>query len=283
MTDQKDGKDNKEENPFLKFNKNEEQEKFLKENDKPLLSNDDNYFDDLSKTTLLKGKDFMIEANDDHDAAEDFQKKKTIKLIAFLTICVLAIAIGSFFAVKYVLSSKISNNSSVSPTASISTQAKKSSNPSHNSKNVILEKFNNAPIVEPEEQTVTVNKNSFDTENGSVLAIDNAQVNASQTACTVTNPTDFCYAGNISLNNNSSYVYYLKDAAHSRFFEGAKNTKMQSVTGASVAMSLTMDFGGQNMKALVIVAPDSSGYVVSIPSNVTDISSYAHNFSISMR
>ena len=104
---------------------------------------------------------------------------------------------------------------------------------------------------------------------GYTLNLKEAKATSGQEACTVTQPTDFCYSGTITAGKAEGRIYTLRDTVHSRLFDGAAGWKATTKENAILAGTLNIitDSTGSRTPAVVIATGDGAGVMITTNSD----------------
>lgn len=249
-------------------------------NKKATNDNNEPMFRDISEE---EGQDYLKGTTDFTDYAEIQKKKKTYKIIALVVSIIIVAIICAIIAISI-------NPLQEDPDTQNSTNPQQSSqqnNPqkSNDNNNPLLNNFTNAPTPNESQQiSVNVEKNAYVLSTGYSLNIANGKVYQTATPCNVTNTTDFCLAGDSTLQDKQLYIYLMKDAVHSRFFEKSVNFEKIDIEGSATAGIMDINLSGESKKVMVIVNKDSSGFMIVLPDdNQQTISMIQKALSISLK
>lgn len=223
------------------------------------MSNDNNKsafdIDDSEKITEDK---IMVNPTDFHDPINEDQSKKIWKVIIFAVVAVIALAVVLFATINPLVKNaeKTKETNTPQPTNTSETETKAKTN------NPIMKLYPKAPTVKVENTTSKLNKNTITTNKNKLTFDSSVKLSKTVTACETRNPTDLCLSSYAKQNDKQYDIYYLKDAAHSRIFENAENTKKLNITGAQASATLTLKTEDNEKPALVILNKNSSGYMI---------------------
>lgn len=220
---------------------------------------------------LLKSDEEIIRSTTDPtDFVEREQRSKRIKGII---ISLFSIAVLLLFAFGIYLVMEEGNETGVTTTAPSST----STSPTEQTEEEILENTKtNVTIEKPllsivpnpldvisEEVFIETGETGFTTSTDINIVFEDAVIEGAQHECSVASIVDLCFAGTVTMGENTSYIYYLKDAAHSNLFENPENFVEVDVNGATASALMDIKLSSQDKeKVLAIVFGDMSGLMI---------------------
>lgn len=176
----------------------------------------------------------------------------------------IVIALGAYFGVS-ALTDTNGDSDSIS-----AEEERPSSNPAATDPEApnrpLLDIYPEAPEVSSGISTAIATGSTITTSENSALTINGITLVAAENECSVNAPTDFCLAAVSSEDVQTVHTYYLKDAANSRMFENPTNFTPVEVPGASAAAALDIALAGGKMTPIVVVVlPNSSGFMMALP------------------
>lgn len=235
----------------------------LDDNDWDGIIHGDNHQSVFGEGTLSK-EEITQKAKDDIDYVEKDRTFKRIKFIGGIVIGAIIVTALAFVFFKF----SLPDESTPTPTEpeSNTTQSGEQQSGTAQTEKPLLETVQNPPEIGASSSKVssTVIDNGFETNEKQGFTVTDAKTTAAQETCEVQGSTDFCYAGEMALKDNTYNVYLLRDALHSRFFENPENFKAYTDKGTSLTvatMKINLD-GSTPTDILVIVNKDGSGFMI---------------------
>lgn len=127
----------------------------------------------------------------------------------------------------------------------------------------------NAPMPNTTEASTVVVKDSYlQIPDGYQLYFPNAEFEV--TGFKAIAATDFGLAATISGKENANLsgtqIYLFKDMVRSKVFASATNANILNIPGSAAAVSMDLDLFGEAHPILAIVNPDSTGFMIVLPS-----------------
>jgi hypothetical protein len=231
-------------------------------------------------------ENFMKDPTDFTDVALAAKRKRIAKVFGFSFLIVAVIVGGGYFGLKTFMGSQDSQQQAADQAV---VQEENAASPTAltKPKTPLRDLAKNAPAVEASKVTASVVGATVVTSDNISLTVANSKLTAVQIECSTTLPTDFCLAarGADSVDATKTLdVYFFKDAAHSRIFENPENFKPSSVSGALVSATMEINLvSGKPTPVIVVVAPNSSGFMISMPqgTSVEDTAAFAKNLVLS--
>lgn len=212
---------------------------------------------DLKNTKKIDGTNVLIDAQDQKDYVKKLHNARSRKiLITFLTILTIVTVLVSIY---FIVSKDNTKDLKESNTPNGIDYTDTTTNP-------ILDNFENAPEMLSYPITTTVANDTVNTSDNKSITITGSQLTQPENECKATNPIEFCLAATGQYQNNEIYIYYLKDAAHSRLFETAENFEKTEINGSPSSGIMDITLQGTNT-IIATTNPDSSGYIIVIPDN----------------
>lgn len=263
---------------------------------KPALTNADteNYYNDP-----VEGEPFFIDP-DDEDISKNFMKDPTdftdvalvakrnriAKVIGIALLVAAVIVGGGYFGLKAFVGSQESQQKAADQAVA---QEESPSSPTAltKPKTPLRDLTKSATPVEAGKVTASVVGSTVVTSDNVSLTVVNTKLTAVQVECSATLATDFCLAarGVDSADATKNLdIYFFKDAAHSRIFENPANFKPASIPGSLAAASMEINLvAGKPTAVVVVVAPNSSGFMIALPQGTSSeaAAAFAKNLMLS--
>ena len=224
---------------------------------------------------LKDGKEIVTSTTDHTDFVEKDQQKKTLKAIGVALGAIVVIG-ALIFGVYLLMIEKEDSVEEPISDPSISVTETPTDTPSSTGdtdkpvdpKTPLLSLIPEVSNVKPSEAKIEAGETSFITTSGIIASFSDAKITGADADCIVTNTSDFCYAGTVKIEDNTAQVYYLKDAAHSRFFENPENFKKVEVQGAEASATMNVSISSEEKQTiLVVVFEDMSGVMITFDDN----------------
>jgi hypothetical protein len=231
-------------------------------------------------------ENFMKDPTDFTDVALVAKRKRIAKVVGSAILIVAVLVGGGYFGLKTFMGSQDSQQKAadqiVAPKEdpALPTTAVKPKTP-------LKDLVKGAPQVEAGKVTASVVGATIVTSDNVSLTVANSKLTGAQIECSATLITDFCLAarGSDATDPNKNLdIYFFKDAAHSRIFENAENFKKVDVPGSLAAASMEINLvSGKPTPVIVVVAPNSSGFMVALPQGVSteDAAAFVKNLVLS--
>lgn len=218
---------------------------------------------------LLKSDEEIIRSTTDPtDFVEREQRSRRIKGIV---ISLFSIAVLLLFAYGIYLVMQEGNESTPAPSSSTSTSTTEQTKEEileNTETNVTIEKPLLSIIPNPVDVTsgkvaIEAGETGFTTSNDINIVFEDAIIEGAEYECSVASIVDLCFAGTVTIGENTSYVYYLKDAAHSNLFENPENFVEVDINGTTASALMDIKLSSQDKeKVLAIVFGDMSGLMI---------------------
>lgn len=225
---------------------------------------------------LKDGEEILTSTNDYTDFVEKDRRKKVLKALGIVLGSIVVVG-ALIFGVYLLMSENEATYENTSPEPSVSVTETPTDSPSDDSDNSdapinpktpLLSLIPEVSDVKTSEVKIEAGETSFITTSGITASFSDAKITGADANCTVTNAPDFCYAGNVKIEDNKAQVYYLKDAAHSRFFENPENFKKVEVQGAEASATMNVSISSDEKQTiLVVVFEDMSGIMLTFDDN----------------
>lgn len=260
----------------------------------PASSDAENYYNDP-----VEGEPFFFDPEDE-DISQNFMKdptdftdvalvakRKRIAKVVGLSILIVAVIVGGgYFGLQAFVGSQESQQKAADTTI---TQEENPVEPTvlTKPKTPLKDLANGAPAVEASKVTASVVGSTVVTSENVSLTVSNSKLTAVQIECATTLATDFCLAARGEDETDPTKtmdVYFFKDAAHSRIFENPANFKPGSVSGSLASASMEINLvSGKPTAVVVVVAPNSSGFMIALPQGTTSeaAAAFANNLVLS--
>jgi len=230
---------------------------------------------DGSFSTVDDGDVFAQNSNDYTDyLAADKRRRTTWTIISAVLILVAAAA--AILVTMNILSSDAEKNTiteedtvtlPVTQTDGGATTPSPSStfNGSDEDRNMVLaEALEVSPNVSPGQVALYYGSESISTSDANTVSFRGFSVDEPSTKCSVISAEEFCYAGKIDQKDGagSFHSYLMKDLAHSRFFDDAKNLELTAAGNGSSVATAQINFRGSTTNVVAVVFDDNSGIMV---------------------
>lgn len=213
-------------------------------------------FEDYTK----ENKDFMVNPTDFTDTVAQERRRRSIRN-ATRALGIIALLFALIWGTYYLLHKGSGERSKPTPQESATSAPEKS--PQGNITTPLNKQYPNAPQVKSGAITLTATKEGTVKDSaGNTLAVKGKKIYNPSENCAVSEPTDFCLTGIIQDKSVEADIYYLKDAVHSRLFEGVTQYNPIQVPGSPAAGVLSMDIAGEKRRTVAIANLDSSGWMI---------------------
>lgn len=243
---------------------------------KPAPTSADNYYNDpvegepffFDPNEEDISKNFMKDPTDFTDVALVAKRNRIAKVVGIALLVAAVIVGGGYFGLKAFVGSQESQQKAADQAI---TQEESPSSPTALSKPKapLRDLTKSAPAVEASKVTASVVGSTVVTSENVSLTVVNSKLTPVQVECSATLATDFCLAARGIDSTDATKnldIYFFKDAAHSRIFENPANFKPGSVSGSLAAASMEINLvAGKPTAVVVVVAPNSSGFMIALP------------------
>lgn len=241
-------------------------------NSKSVLNNDDDTEDELPTfQDIIKNsdKEVITSSSSTTDYVEREKRSKKMKIVL---LCLLGFAVVVVLGYGvYLLMQEDHSDPSSGTNPAVTTTAQPSTAATGTQQNTkkglpLLSIVPNPVSVSDGPASLTASGSAFTTSSGISVNFTNGKVTPPTTACSITDTTDFCFGGTVTLANRKSNVYFFKDIVHSRFFENAESFKKVGVDGSTAAATMRIATTSSNPQpVLVVVLKDGSGVMIVSP------------------
>lgn len=219
---------------------------------------------------LLKSDEEIIRSTTDPtDFVEREERSKRIKgiIISLSAIAVLLLfAYGIYLVMQEsepVAPTPTPSSTSISPTEQTKEEILENTETNVTIEKPLLSIIPNPVDVTSGEVSIEAGETGFTTSNDINIVFEDAVIEGAQYECSVSSIVDLCFAGTVTIGENTSYVYYLKDAAHSNLFENPENFVEVDINGATASALMDIKLSSQDKeKVLAIVFSDMSGLMI---------------------
>lgn len=197
--------------------------------------------------------------------SKDIARAKLVKILAG-TVFVVGIVV--IVTLGYMASRPSAPKSGATPTATVNQQASPGtvlgSGVVGGFENPIASKLKDLPTPSASQIKSDVSESSITLSSGYVISFKGFKNTPAQSACTVDQPTDFCFSGTVSKDGVNGKIYTLRDAVHSRLLDGGLDYKESGKpnTVAAGTLTITTDASGSRTSAVVIATGDGAGVMV---------------------
>lgn len=229
---------------------------------------------------------FMKDPTDFTDVANNAKHTRFLKIYGLSALLIVLLVGGGYLGIKVFMANE-EKNQRAAEAVSVQTTEPTAPDAPAKPKNPLLTLAAGAPSVEPGEVTASVVGSTVVTSDNISLTVRNSELSEVQIGCSTTLTTDFCLAARGADAKDpakSVDVYFFKDAAHSRIFENPANFQETSVTGSLAAAAMEINLvSGKPTPVIVVVAPNSSGFMVALPQGTSsaDAAAFASNLALS--
>lgn len=218
-------------------------------------------------------ENFMKDPTDFTDVAGDAVKNRIFKVVGTALLIVAVIVGGGYFGLKAFTGSQDSHQKAADE-ANIQIQDPGASNIAPaKPKRPLQELSAGAPTVSASKVTASVVGSTIVTTDNVSLSVKGVPLTGVQVACDTTLETDFCLVARGATPADATKmldIYFFKDAAHSRIFENPSNFNKIEVSGSLAAASMEINLiGGKPTQVIVVVAANSSGFMIALPQDTT--------------
>lgn len=231
-------------------------------------------------------KNFMKDPTDFTDVAKNENHSRFLKIYGLSALAIILLVGGGYLGLKVFMASQETAQREAEAT-SVQVQKPIAPDAPAKPKKPLLELAVGAPEATPGAVTASVEGSTVVTTDNVALAVKNNTLSPIQIECSTTLTTDFCLAarGADSVDPAKTLdIYYLKDAAHSRIFENPTNFQQTTVAGSLAAASMEINLvAGKPTPVIVVVAPNSSGFMIALPQGTSSsaAAAFASNLSLS--
>jgi hypothetical protein len=231
-------------------------------------------------------ENFMKDPTDFTDVALVAKRKRIAKIVGSAVLIVVVLVGGGYFGLKTFMGSQETQQKAADQAAAPEEDV---ASPTSivKPKTPLRDIATNAPAVETSKVTAAVVGATIVTSDNVSLTVANTKLTGSQIECSATLVTDFCLAARNADTEDAAKnldIYFFKDAARSRIFENAENFKKIDVPGSLAAATMEINLvGGKLTPIIVVVAPNSSGFMVALPQGTSseDTAAFAKNLTLS--
>lgn len=122
--------------------------------------------------------------------------------------------------------------------------------------------------------SVEVSENTLKTSENNALTISGAKIEAPYTQCVTNTADEFCLAGIIQIENTEIDTYFFNNISNSRIFETIPEFEKVEMTGFNDNVSKGgaatgfVKLGPIESKAIIVIFPNQSGYMLSLKEDV---------------
>lgn len=225
-------------------------------------------FDDVIKPSH-KDYDSLFEVHhDNHDDPVSKQKRrKKIRILVISILLLLGLVAGGFLVYRIYDTQVAQQRQMEEEQARLEQERQEQS--AFEPTLPVRDAYGDSDIPTTDVTTIvsTVDDGDFVTSEEYTLSHAEFNLRAPEIKCTVSRGTDFCFAGELRTGDDNPGVntYFLKDAPNSRLFEDAENFATVELQGASLAAVMTMQLGGEDTAALIVVYDDGTGHLFTAP------------------
>lgn len=198
--------------------------------------------------------------------SKDIARAKLVKILAG-TVFVVGIVV--IVALGYMASRPSAPKSGATPTATTNQQASPGavlgSGVVGGFENPVASKLKDLPTPSASQIKADVSESSITLSSGYVVSFKGFKNTPAQSSCTVDQPTDFCFSGTVSKDDDvNGKIYALRDAVHSRLLDGGLDYKESGKpnTIAAGTLTITTDASGSRTSAVIIATGDGAGVMV---------------------
>lgn len=232
-------------------------------------------------------ENFMKDPTDFTDVALIAKRKRIAKIVGSAVLIVAVLFGGGYLGLKTFMGSQDTQQKAADEAAAPIKEDPASPTTLTKPKTPLKDLAKNAPAVEAGKVTASVVGSTIVTSENVSLTVSNTKIAASQIECSATLVTDFCLAARNADAADATKnldIYFFKDAARSRIFENAENFKKVDVSGSVAAATMEINLvSGKPTPVIVVVAPNSSGFMVALPQGTSDenIAAFVKNLVLS--
>lgn len=235
-------------------------------------------------------ENFMKDPTDFTDVALVAKRKRIAKIVGSAVLIVAVLVGGGYLGLKTFMGSQDTQQKAADEAAAPIEEDPAAPTALTKPKTPLKDLAKNAPAVEAGKATASVVGSTIVTSENVSLTISNTKIMASQIECSVTLVTDFCLAARNADTADTADatknldIYFFKDAARSRIFENAEKFKKVNVSGSIAAATMEINLvSGKPTPVIVVVAPNSSGFMVALPQRTSDedIAAFVKNLVLS--
>ena len=210
----------------------------------------------------IKGEDILQDGTYYTDVVQEVQNKKKFIIAVIIIIAILIVVGLGFIGKKYIIDNP---DAAPEPTQTVT-----------------------APVEEPEEYTPDYTEATLPHNNllktpqkhqkalqhllkkkvsrqvkGSQSHSTMLKITATVNECVVEKASDYCHVAEMDSSGTEYYVYFLKDAVNSRFFENAQNFETTEVKGVPAAATMVISsMTGSEMPVLLLAEQSGSGMMI---------------------
>lgn len=217
---------------------------------------------------LLKSDEEIIRSTTDPtDFVEREQRSLRIKGI-IISLFSIAVLLLFAYGIYLVMQEGEPTTPAPSSTSTSTTEPTKEEILENTETNVTIEKPLLSIIPNPldvisGEVSIEAGETGFTASNGINIVFEDAIIEGAQYECSVASIVDLCFAGTVTIGENTSHVYYLKDSAHSNLFENPENFAEVDINGTTASALMDIKLSSQDKeKVLAIVFEDMSGFMI---------------------
>lgn len=218
----------------------------------------------------IKGEEILQDGTYYTDVVQEAQNKKKFTIAAIFLLVVLVIGGLGFVGKKYIIDNPDAAPEPT-PTASAPAEEPEEYTPDYTEATLPTQQLIESPSEVPNSITAFVEGESIQTGEGTTITFNNADITATVNECVVERVSDYCHVAEINSSGTEYYVYFLKDAVNSRFFENAQDFEVTDVEGISAAATMVItSMNGSETPVLLLVEQSGSGMMVFSTDNNMD-------------
>lgn len=218
----------------------------------------------------IKGEEILQDGTYYTDVVQEAQNKKKFTIAAIILLVILIIGGLAFVGKKYIIDNPDAAPEPT-PTASAPVKEPEEYTPDYTEATLPTQQLIESPSEVPNSITAFVEGESIQTSEGTTITFNNAGITATVNECVVERASDYCHVAEINSSGTEYYVYFLKDAVNSRFFENAQDFEVTDVEGIPAAATMVItSMNGSETPVLLLVEQSGSGMMVFSTDNNMD-------------
>ena len=210
----------------------------------------------------IKGEDILQDGTYYTDVVQEVQNKKKFIIAVIIIIAILIVVGLGFIGKKYIIDNP---DAAPEPTQTVTAPVEEPEEytPDYTEATLPTQQLIENPSEAPKSITAFVEEESIQTSEGIAITFNNAEITATVNECVVEKASDYCHVAEMDSSGTEYYVYFLKDAVNSRFFENAQNFETTEVKGVPAAATMVISsMTGSEMPVLLLAEQSGSGMMI---------------------
>lgn len=218
----------------------------------------------------IKGEDILQDGTYYTDVVQEAQNKKKFTIAIIIIFAVLIFVGLGFVGKKYIIDNP---DAAPEPTQTVTAPVEEPEEytPDYTGATIPTQVLIKEPSETPKSITAFIEGESIQTSEGIAITFNNAEITSTVNECVVERASDYCHVAEINSSGTEYYVYFLKDAVNSRFFENAQDFEITEVNGVPAAATMVISsMNGSEMPVLLLAEQSGSGMMIFSSDNNMD-------------